>query len=115
MARKKKEIDLEQFKKLCELQCTLPEIAGFFDCCDDTIQRWCARELGMKYSEAFEKYSAGGRISLRRYQFKLAEHNASMAIWLGKQYLGQRDQIDANVNTDGQINEILDYMKKEAN
>ena len=30
-------------------------------------------------------------ISLRRSQFKLAEKNATMAIWLGKQYLGQRN------------------------
>jgi hypothetical protein len=112
--RPKKEIDLNEFKKLCSLQCTLPEIAGFFDCVTDTIQRWCKRELGMKFSEAYEKYSAGGKISLRRYQFKLAEHNASMAIWLGKQYLGQRDQVETNVNADGQLGEILDYIKKES-
>jgi hypothetical protein len=30
-------------------------------------------------------------MSLRRAQFKLAETNASMAIFLGKQYLGQKD------------------------
>ena len=30
-------------------------------------------------------------MSLRRYQFQLAQKNTAMAIWLGKQYLGQRD------------------------
>lgn len=30
-------------------------------------------------------------MSLRRSQFRIAETNATMAIWLGKQYLGQKD------------------------
>ena len=34
-----------------------------------------------------------GKISLRRYQFRQAEKgNASLLIWLGKQYLGQTDK-----------------------
>ena len=32
-------------------------------------------------------------------QFKLAEKNPTMAIWLGKQYLGQKDTI--NTTTEG--------------
>lgn len=36
MPRHKKEIDQEQFEKLCELQCTLKEICGFFDVTDKT-------------------------------------------------------------------------------
>jgi hypothetical protein len=38
-------------------------------------------------------------MSLRRTQFKLAEKNATLCIWLGKQYLGQRDIIE-NINND---------------
>ena len=33
-------------------------------------------------------------MSLRRKQWNLAKTNATMAIWLGKQYLGQKDNID---------------------
>ena len=33
-----------------------------------------------------------GRLSIRRAQMKLLEKgNATMGVWLGKQYLGQRD------------------------
>lgn len=92
MARPRVEIKAEEFKKLCELQCTLAEIAGFFDCSEDTVERWCKRELGFGFADAFKKYSAVGKMSLRRIQFKLAEKSAAMAIWLGKQYLGQRDE-----------------------
>lgn len=92
MARPHKEIDTDNFKKLCGMQCTLSEIAGFFDCCEDTIENWCKRALKQSFSDAYKKYSASGKISLRRAQFRLAEKDAAMAIWLGKQYLGQRDE-----------------------
>ena len=96
MARPRKEIDFEQFKKLCGLQCTLAEIAGFFDCSEDTVKNWCKRELKLTFAEAFKAYSMTGKISLRRSQFELAKKNAAMAIWLGKQYLSQREQPDTD-------------------
>lgn len=106
MARPRKEIDSEQFEKLCALQCTLKEIAGWFGCSEDTIENWCKRTYSdengepIGFSDAYKKYSADGKISLRRFQFKQAERNASMAIWLGKQWLGQRDNIDVGVTDD---------------
>lgn len=99
MARPRKEIDLEQFRKLCQIQCTLTEIADWFDCSEDTIERWCKRELEKSFAEAQRNFSVDGKISLRRIQFKLAEKNVTMAIWLGKQYLGQKDTHEYNVST----------------
>ena len=97
MARPRKEIDGEQFKKLCAIQCTLAEIAGWFDCSEDTIERWCKRTFGKGFADTFKTHSQSGKISLRRYQFKIAEKNAAMAIFLGKQYLGQKDEPDINL------------------
>ena len=94
MGRPIKEIDQKCFEKLCKLQCTLEEIAGFFECSEDTIQNWCKKTYEEIFSVVYKKYSAGGKTSLRRYQFNLAKTNASMAIWLGKQYLGQTDKIE---------------------
>ena len=34
---------------------------------------------------------------IRKFQLQLCETSASMAIWLGKNYLGQTDHIDARV------------------
>lgn len=93
MARPRVEIDKEQFEKLCSLQCTLDEIAGWFGCSQDTIERWCKRELDGSFADTYKKYSVQGKISLRRIQFKQAEKSTAMAIWLGKQWLGQKDQI----------------------
>lgn len=89
--RPKIEIDQKQFESLCGLQCTLAEIASFFQCSEDTVERWCKRTYEMTFAEAYKKHSAKGKMSLRRAQFRLAETNATMAIFLGKQYLGQRD------------------------
>ncbi len=90
--RPRKDIDKTNFEKLCGLLCTLDEIAGFFNCSPDTIERWCKREYKAHFAEVFKTYSAAGKISLRRYQFKLAEKSAAMAIFLGKNYLGQSDR-----------------------
>lgn len=84
-------IDKEQFEKLCGLQCSLDEIAGWFRCSPDTVENWCKREYKENFSDIYKKCAVGGKISLRRYQFKLAEKHPNMAIWLGKQYLGQKD------------------------
>ena len=91
MARPRKEISQDQFEKLCLIQCTEEEIAFFFGCSVDTIERWCKKAYGMTFADAYKKFAAAGKISLRRYQFALAKSNASMAIFLGKQYLGQKD------------------------
>lgn len=91
MGRPRIEIDKCSFEKLCGIQCTLVEISQFFKCCEDTIESWCKREYRAGFSEVYKKFSAAGKISLRRAQFRLAETNASMAMFLGKQYLGQRD------------------------
>jgi hypothetical protein len=97
MARPRKEIDSDQFEKLCGLQCTLAEIAGWFGCSEDTIERWCKRTYTAGFADTFKTHSQSGKISLRRYQFKIAEKNAAMAIFLGKQYLGQKDEPDINL------------------
>ena len=113
--RPRKEIDKKIFENLCGLQCTLEEIAGVFDCSVDTIERWCKREYRETFAEVYKKHSAKGKTSLRRIQFKLAEKSAAMAIFLGKNYLGQKDNI---IETDEQtlqaVGEALVKIKRAA-
>lgn len=96
MARPSKidHIDQVQFEKLCGLQCSKGEIAGFFDVSEDSIDRFCKKYYGESFAVVLDKKSAQGKISLRRAQFKLAERSAAMAIFLGKNYLGQKDNIE---------------------
>lgn len=89
MARPRIEIDKGIFEKLCALLCTEEEIASFFNVSIDTLNRWCKRVYSKSFAEVFKYKSAGGKITLRRYQMRLAEKYPAMAIFLGKQYLGQ--------------------------
>lgn len=84
------QIDLEELEKLSALQCTDEEIASWFKVSTRTIER---RRQEPKFAEAMERGKARGRMSIRRAQMRMLEDgNATMAIWLGKQYLGQQDR-----------------------
>lgn len=91
MARPRKEISQKEFEGLCVLQCTKLEICEALDVTDKTLESWCKRTYGAGFSEVFRQKRGRGFISLRRAQFRLAEKSAAMAIFLGKQYLGQTD------------------------
>ena len=89
--RPKIQIDQKSFEELCKMQCTELEIAGFFGCSDETLNKWCKKTYKKTFQECFEIFRQGGKASLRRTQWLMAEHNAAMAIFLGKNYLGQAD------------------------
>lgn len=107
MGRPKKNIDQKQFENLCGLQCTMMEICDFFDVSDKTLTAWCKRTYKKSFSEVFAQKRGKGKISLRRMQFQLAEKSAAMAIFLGKQYLGQRDEASLEITgKDGGLVEV---------
>lgn len=91
------DIDRDQFEKLCLLQCTQSEIADFFNISVDTVNAWCNRTYGCNFSEIYNKRTNIGKISLRRTQWKQAQNSTRMAIWLGKQYLGQSDKMETTI------------------
>lgn len=105
MARPRIEIDKDIFEKLCALLCTEEEIASFFNVSIDTLNRWCKRVYSKSFAEVYIYKSAGGKIALRRYQMRLAEKHPAMAIFLGKQYLGQDDDKEKD---DGAIKVIIE-------
>lgn len=108
VGRPKINIDKNEFEKLCGMQCTLEEIAGFFNCCDDTINNWCQETYNDNFSGVFKIKSAKGKISLRRTQFKLAEKSYAMAIFLGKQYLGQKDAVEYEAKDNGVLDKLVE-------
>ena len=85
MARPKKyNLDTDQIKKLATLGCTNKEIADFFGCSADLLEK--------SYSEFLTKGRAEQKLRLRQLQWKSAEKgNIVMQIWLGKQILGQSE------------------------
>jgi hypothetical protein len=67
----------------------------------------------MTFADTYKSKSQVGKSSLRRAQWNLAEKNASMAIWLGKQYLGQRDIVELGLPTDNTQEDALSVSLRE--
>ena len=87
VGRPKKQIDYELVGKLAMIQCTHTEIAAILGISARTLNR------DAEYCRVYEEKKEGGKMSLRRRQWALAENgDKTMLIWLGKQYLGQKDQ-----------------------
>jgi hypothetical protein len=89
-------IDLAELERLSAMQCTDEEVAAWFGVTTRTIER---RRKNAKFAEVMDRGRAKGRISVRRQQLKLLEAgNATMGVWLGKQILGQTDEIRHDVS-----------------
>ena len=96
--RPRKEIDGEQFNKLCLLQCTEKEIASWFDVSIDTVERRCKEKYKLTFAEVYAQKKGSGKIALRRIQWETAEAgNVTMQIWLGKQWLAQKDKQEIGI------------------
>lgn len=107
MGRPRIEIDQKTFSDLVGLGCSQDEICWFFrdasgkPISEDTLTRWCKREFGMTFAEYRNKNGLMAmKIKLRKNQLKLSEKSASMAIWLGKNLLGQVENPNDAVNTE---------------
>lgn len=91
MGRPRKEIDGRQVERLAAIGCTVEEISSVLGCSKDTLER--------RFAAFIEKGRSEMKKSLRRSQIQLSKKNPAMAIWLGKQYLGQREpKIEIDVN-----------------
>lgn len=108
-----KPIDWELVKASAEIQCTMEEIAGLIGVSHDTLERACEQVYGKPFKELRLEWADGGKCSLRRKQWLLADKSASMAIFLGKQMLGQRDNYDVK-HTGAVQQEIVHYGDKPA-
>ena len=78
---------MEKVAELASIMCTHEEIAAILGCHVSTLEH--NEEFLQVYKKAFDQ----GKQSVRRAQYKAAmDGNVTMQIWLGKQYLGQKDK-----------------------
>lgn len=99
-------INWEQFDQLVAYQCTQEEIAAFFKCSVDTIDRALQSERGESFAEVWSKRRLYGKIRLRKAQFNIVEKGgpgaATMAIWLDKKIMPNENP-DAIDRVDEQV------------
>jgi len=90
--RPHRELDQPTFEKLCYIQATREEMGHFFGCHIDTIDAWCHRTYGEGFSPTHKRFSAGGKISLRRKLIQQAEAgNMTALVFSLKNYVGMKD------------------------
>lgn len=88
--RPKKFVDKRILAGLCAIQCTLSEMAAVIGVDQQTLTD--------KYADLIEQEREAGKMSIRRAQFTSGLNGSvPMLIWLGKQYLGQREKLEQSV------------------
>lgn len=112
--QKQATIKKEMFESLCGIQCTKEEICAVLGVTDKTLDKWCHTTYGESFSVVFKEKREFGKSSLRRTQWKMAEKNATMAIFLGKQYLGQKDNVEVRSEQLVKVEELLGKIEQEA-
>jgi len=109
--RPKINIDWKQFEAQCALQCTLIEIADYFNCSTKTIERKVNERYSCPFVDIFKRKRQAGLISLRRNLFKLAEKQGNVAIFLAKNWLGMSDKQE--IEHSGNISRRLEEYTTE--
>ncbi len=109
---------VEQIRALARIQCTVDEVAAVIRHEEGigvsvrTLQNFFETYPDAK--AAHEDGKLEGHASLRRKQFSMADTNPAMAIWLGKQYLGQREPVrQLEVGKPGAFEEMDDDQLRE--
>ena len=112
-----REIILDDVLYWMELQATCEEIAGQFRVSESTLVRTLHEHFGMNFDDLYKRVGGAGKLSLRRYQFNQAKKSATMAIWLGKQWLNQRDEEKNTTEfpNDTKLDELIKAVKEKKN
>ena len=86
---KKKEFDLKQVELLGKFKATFETMAEHFGCSEKTISRRMQDE-NSEFCRVYKKAFSGTKLKLSEAQiFYALKGNATLLIWLGKQYLNQ--------------------------
>ena len=114
--QKQDTISKELFEDLCSIQCTELEISEILKVSHDTLWRWCKSTYGEDFANVYKKKSAEGKSSLRRAMFKnaLEGNNPTMQIWLSKQHLGMKENVEVESKQLVKVEELLSKIEEEA-
>ncbi len=114
------EVDWNEADKLRRIGCTCEEMVAVLGVSWSTMERKCKAVHGIPFDEYVKKGNQNFKVSLRRLQARGAQGyteiirdeqgnilerkynppNITMQIWLGKQFLNQKEksEIDQNIN-----------------
>jgi len=113
VGRPKIEINLDELERLSALNCTMPELAAYFRVPLRTLEDRYTNDPDIRAT--INRGREVGKLSVRRKQMQIMNdmNSATMAIWLGKQLLGQRDKHDVITEDRGEtaLNEAFSVIE----
>ncbi len=125
MSRPKTQIDWNKVNQYLKAQCDGVGIAGILGIHPNTLYIACEDEFKISFSEYSQQKKSEGKELLRAKQFSMAmEGDKTLCIWLGKQYLDQKDRKDVTsgdqslagqiiVETPEQAKQLEDFLNRE--
>jgi len=104
VGRPRIELTAEQGNIFGYFRATYETMAEFCGCSHDTIQREMNKPDSV-FASAYKKAFAGMKMKLSEAQIKTAidDRNPTLLVWLGKQYLGQKDSPDQSNDTHPEV------------
>lgn len=112
MGRPKKQISQRQFEEMCKIQCTHEEICDILGVSAPTLEAWCKETYGETFFKVFNQKRAGGKMSLRRAGYNMAQYNPTVHIFYAKNFLGMTDHVEIKDNSPiERLDAILGNMK----
>jgi hypothetical protein len=110
--RPKLEFDLKQVELMGYFKATQETMASYLECSIETIKRNMAENE--QFSAAYKKGNSRLCLKLSESQIKLAidKLNPTMLIWLGKQYLNQREPSFLTEDDGNKFNDLATLFGK---
>ena len=91
--------DFQRLLNMVRIHCTQTEICSILGMSDTTLNRRLQERGYENFLDLYKRHNDEGRMSLRRMQWQAAENgNSTMLVWLGKQYLGQKDKQEQTIS-----------------
>lgn len=108
-----KEITRKELEDILLCQCNKNEVLDYFCCTEKDLDNFCKKEYNKTFSQLQKEQNSLGKANLRKLQFEHAKQSVQMAIWLGKQYLGQEEK--QKVQNDSKFVFVNDIPKSQPN
>lgn len=114
MSRPKTEIDWGVVDEYLLAQCLGTEIADYLGICPDTLYKRCEEDFKMTFTAYSQQKKSAGKAVLRKKQWDMAMGgDRTMAVWLGKQVLNQREKVDNDVSLTEKVKPVIVFGEED--
>lgn len=105
------EIDWNMLDAILQFKSPLRDAAEILGCSEDTIQNRIREKFDMTFMEYRDLKMSKVRYNLSMKQYEIAKNgNVTMLIWLGKQWLGQKEKQEIEHSKGVGFEDLVSYM-----